>query len=872
MRPNVTYRVQLHPGFTFDDAADVAPYLATLGVSHLYCSPYLQAVPGSTHGYDVADPRTLSRDLGGAPAHARLVGALRDAGLGHVLDIVPNHMAVDPTNPWWWDVLTHGPSSPFAKFFDIDWDGDERSPSTVLAPVLGDHYGRVLEAHEIALDRDGGAITVRYHDHVLPLSPRTLDGLLHAAARRSGSAELAVLADGLASLPHAARTDPAGVQERRERAEELLAALTDLCASDAEVAASVDAELRAVQDDVDRLDELLGRQNYRLAHWRTASEELDYRRFFNIDTLIGVRVEDRDVFAATHSLVLELVRDGTVSGLRIDHVDGLRDPAGYLHELATASGGCWTVVEKILEPRERLPDSWPVAGTSGYDFLIRVNNLFVEPGNEQPMTDHYSGFTGEPVDYGELVHAAKHRIMAEELAAEVDRLTGALAAICDRHRRHRDHTRRDLRDALREIVAAFPVYRTYVTTARMADAADREHVAAAVRTAAGRRPDLDAELLTFLGRIATGDVDGSAERELAVRLQQLTAPVMAKGVEDTAFYRYHRLISLNEVGGDPGVFGRSVDDFHGDTAATAARWPDSMLTLSTHDTKRSADVRARLNVLSEIPGAWAAATERWAARNEIHRRDGWPDRNTEYLLYQTAVGAWPIDPDRLVAFMAKAARESKVHTSWVDADAEYEAALEGFVRAILADADFVADVNDFLAEHAVIERGRRNSLAQTALLLTCPGVPDIYQGTELWDLSLVDPDNRRPVDYAVRRRLLAEMAGANRPSPVAPVDDEVGAEKLRLIARVLRHRADHPGAYEGAGYEPLAAGPGVVAYSRGEVAVVAACRTVTGPVGTVALPSGGWFDLSTGSPVTGGSQDVRTLLARSPIAVLAREP
>ncbi|HSJ91795.1 MAG TPA: malto-oligosyltrehalose synthase [Ilumatobacter sp.] len=868
MAPRVTYRVQFHPGFTFEDAAAVVPYLEALGVSHLYCSPYLQAAPGSTHGYDVVDPRTLNHELGGAPGHAHLTGVLRAAGMGQVLDIVPNHMAVDATNRWWWDVLENGPSSRHARVFDIDWEGgDGKSTTTVLVPILGDQYGRVLEAGDLRLERLGAAFRLRYHEHVLPLAPRSLEDVLGPAARRCGSAELATSADGFGALPHAARTDARAVRERRTRIDELVQELSSLCEASS-VAEAIDAELEAIHADPDRLDDLLQRQNYRIAHWRTASEELDYRRFFNIDTLVGVRVEEPEVFDATHELILALVRDGTVDGLRIDHVDGLRDPEHYLRELADATDGCWTVVEKILEPAESLPASWPVAGTSGYDFLIRVNNLFVESANEAAMTECYAAFAGERLVYDDVVHVAKHQIMAVELAAEVDRLTGILAGVCDGHRRHRDHTRRELRDALREYVAAFPVYRSYVTTTRAADGADRAHIAAAVAGARERRPDVDGELLTFIGQLATGDVPGDGEHDFAVRLQQLTAPVTAKGVEDTAFYRYHRLISLNEVGGDPSVFGSTAADFHRATVTTVERWPTTMLALSTHDTKRSADVRARLNVLSEMPVPWSEAVRRWAELNERHRHDGWPDRNTEYLLYQTAIGAWPIDVERLVGFMAKATRESKTHTSWMDPVTEYDEAVERFVRAIMSDHRFVSDVEIFLAEHRLVERGRRNSLAQTALLLTCPGVPDVYQGSELWDLSLVDPDNRRPVDHELRRRLLDELP--NRPPGLLATDD-VGVEKLRLIHRVLDHRRARPDAFDASRYEPLDAGDGVVAFSRGELAVVARTRTGAHTDGAVELPAGAWVDLLTGGRVDGGRQDLQTVLGGLPVSVLAQE-
>ena len=605
VRPRSTYRVQLHAGFGFYDAARIADYLAELGVTHLYCSPYLQAAPGSTHGYDVVDPDHVSAELGGAAGHAEMVGALRSAGLGQLLDIVPNHMAAVPANPWWWDVLENGPASRYAAFFDIDWEGaDDRYAFRVLEPVLGDHYGRVLEANQLAIRRRGGAFVVRYLSTELPVAPDTLGDLIGAAARRAGSGRLAELGHDFASLPLARPGSERRARHRHERTVRLVETLENLC-RDATIAAAMDAEVDDINSDADRLDGLLRRQHYRLAHWRAASEELDYRRFFNIASLIGVRVEDPAVFARTHRLVLDLVRERAVDGLRIDHVDGLRDPEGYLATLAEQAGGVYTVVEKILEPGETLPRSWPVAGTSGYDFLNRVNNLFVVQDHEQAMTDCYEAASGETASYEQVVHDAKQQVMRDELAAEVEHLTRLIADLSDRYRRHRDHTRKELRTALRELVSCFPVYRTYVRPGHPPAETDLTYVHAAVRAAVELRPDIDAELVGFLGELVLGQHAGAAEREFCQRFAQLTGPVMAKGAEDTAFYRYHRLISLNEVGGRPSVFGRSVAAFHADTAAAAAEWPDSMLTLSTHDTKRSADVRARLNVLAEIPGPWA---------------------------------------------------------------------------------------------------------------------------------------------------------------------------------------------------------------------------------------------------------------------------
>src|ERR1022692_4630255 len=508
-----TYRLQLQAGFTFDDAAAVADYLAALGVSHVYCSPYLQAAPGSTSGYDVVDHSRLNDQLGGPPAHRRMTDRLASAGLGQLLDIVPNHMALaGRANAWWWDVLENGPSSRYASYFDIDWDPPQRELiATVLMPVLGDHYGRVLEAGELTIERQGGSFVVRYYDHEAPLSPRSLDDLLARAAVRAGSVELKNLAADLGRLPHAILTDQAAVAERHRGNEELRGRLARLCQAHPEVAAAIDAEIGAVNSDPDALDDLLNRQNYRLAYWGTAAEELSYRRFFNIETLAGLRVEDETVFASTHQLILELVAGGIIDGLRVDHVDGLVDPQGYLVRLRDASAGTYVVVEKILEAGEELPGSWPTAGTTGYDFLNRVNQLFVDSGNEAAIRACYARATGEHDEYAEVVHGAKLQIMREELAAEVERLTGGLADVCERHRRQRDHTRRELRDALREVVAAFPVYRIYARRGQPASQSDCDYVAAAVAGARQRRPDIDDELVGFIGELLTGGHPGTAE-------------------------------------------------------------------------------------------------------------------------------------------------------------------------------------------------------------------------------------------------------------------------------------------------------------------------------------------------------------------------
>jgi (1->4)-alpha-D-glucan 1-alpha-D-glucosylmutase len=807
-----TYRVQLHAGFTFDDAAHALDYLDRLGVTDLYCSPFLQAAAGSTHGYDVVDPTRVNDELGGEPGLRRLGSALAARGMGLTADIVPNHMAIDGrANRWWWDVLEHGRSSRFAGHFDIDWTGDDTGYEPILMPILGDHYGRELEAGRLQLRGVGGSLTVAYCDREVPIN---------------------LPADGV--------------------------------------------DIDRINDDVDQLDRLLSRQHYRLAYWRTANDELNYRRFFTIQSLVGVRVEDPEVFADIHATILGLVREGVVTGLRVDHVDGLRDPGGYTERLRAAAES-YIVVEKILAPSEELPGEWPVEGTTGYDFLSAVNGLFVDPAAEASLTDCYALLTGESDPYEEVARAAKQQIMIEEMATEIERLVRLLVEVCKRHRRHRDRTRRELRDALRELISGFGVYRTYPRPGRPARPADRDHVAGAVRRAVLRRPDFDPELLEFLGRLALLDLPGDVEARFALSLAQVTPAVMAKGSEDTAFYRYNRLVSLNEVGGCPGRFGTSVAEFHATSAAVARKWPATMLTLSTHDTKRSADVRARINLLSEIPSAWAEAIRDWMDRSQSYLTDGAPDRNARYLLFQTLVGVWPIEPARLVQYMAKAAREAKAFTSWASPVPEYDAALGSFVERTLADQDLMRSIERFLARHRIVDLGFVSSLAQHTLLLTAPGIPDIYQGSEVWNLSLVDPDNRRPVDYAARRRLLDRVDGLAATDTWTSVDD--GGPKLWLIARILRHRRSHPDRYQSCRYEPLRVqgtkAAHAVAFARDNLAVLVP-RLVVGLAGdwldtTVTLPAGTWRDVVSEERHQGGDQKLDVLTGAFPVAVLDRE-
>ena len=876
--PRATYRVQLHAGFGFDDVAAIAPYLAALGVSHVYCSPYLQAAKGSTHGYDVVDHSRLNAELGGEEAHSRMTAALAAAGLSSVLDIVPNHMAAaGRENAWWWDLLENGPSSRYAVAFDVDWSSADPDGPGMLLPILGDHYGRVLEAGELRIVRDGARFLVRYYDHLAPVAPRSLEAPLTRAALECGSDQLATIAAALGALPPPGSRDRETIRRRHRDKEVLLGFLERLLAEQPHVAAAVDRVVAAVNADSDALDALLARQNFRLAYWRLATSELAYRRFFDITSLVGLRTEVPHVFDETHELVLRLVADGAVSGLRVDHPDGLRDPEGYLRRLYERSGGTWVVVEKILEPGEELPPSWPVAGTTGYDFLNLVGGLFVDPAGEEPLTELHSRFTGTASTYHELVREKKHLVMNQSLGPDVRRVTELAAAVCRRYRRHRDHGSRDLEAALRELVACFPVYRTYVQPGRPPTDVDAAHVAVAIEEATGRRPDLDPTLFAFLADVLLLRVPGPEAEELLLRFQQLTGPVMAKGAEDTAFYCYRRLMSLNEVGGDPGRFGTTVEEYHRHNRRTADAWPSTLLTVSTHDTKRSGDVRARISLLSEIPDHWALAVRRWSSGNEVHKRDDVPDRGAEYLLYQTLFGAWPLTVERAVAYMEKATKEAKEHTSWIDPDPEYDAAVRSFVESVLADPEFTADLAAFVGP--LVEPGRVTALAQTLLTLTAPGCPDVYQGTELWDLSLVDPDNRRPVDYDLRLGLLDKVAGAGPEDVLAWYDD--GAPKLWLVHRALGLRRSAAAAFgPGSSYAALpvdgAKAHHAVAYVRGGRVAVVVPRLVLGLDGdwgdtTVELPPGRWTSVLDGGSVDGGAVSPADLLARFPVALLAAE-
>jgi (1->4)-alpha-D-glucan 1-alpha-D-glucosylmutase len=875
--PTATYRLQLRPGFGFDQAAELVSYLSDLGISHLYASPYLQAASGSTHGYDIVDPGRVNEELGGAKAHARMCRTLQSAGLGHIIDVVPNHMAITGRqNPWWWDVLENGPSSPYATYFDVDWEAsEERWPNKVLLPVLGDHYGRILENGQLQLSHRKGAFTLHYEDHVFPLDPSSLAALLNRAAGACGSEVLAFLAESYSRLPRPTLTARQAVERRHRDKEVLSGLLSRLCSEEPEAEKAISAEVELLNSTPDALDSLLEQQNYRLALWRTASRELGYRRFFDIKDLAGLRVEDMEVFHAAHVLPISWVEKGWVQGLRIDHPDGLRDPSEYFHRLREHCPDAWIVAEKILEPGEKLPSEWPIAGTTGYDFLNLMSGLFIDPAGEEKLTQSYKDFTEEEINLAIVVRACKRLVLTELLGSELNRLTSLFVAVCEGHRRHRDYTSHELREALCETAACFPVYRSYVSASRNAvSPEDERYVTQAIETGMAERPDIDAELFGFLKDLLLLRIPGALEGELAMRFQQLTGPAMAKGLEDTAFYRFNRLIALNEVGGDPGRFGVSLAQFHEACAVAREERPLGMLSSTTHDTKRSEDVRARLALLSEIPDRWSEALRRWAVHNERHRRGETPDRNTEYLFYQTLIGAWPIEKERMTGYMEKVVREAKKQTSWTMQNKDYEKGVRDFVETVMEDETFCADLESFAAE--LVNPGRINSLAQTLIKLTAPGVPDIYQGTDLWDLSLVDPDNRRPVDFALRQHRLKEIEGLSPDNILARIDE--GLPKLWVIRQALHLRRRRPELFgpEG-GYRPLYAqgtkAEHVVAFIRGDGVLSVSPRLIIGLQGDWAdtvleLPEGFWENILTGEHVSGGTVRLREMLDRFPVGLL----
>ncbi|HTZ89665.1 MAG TPA: malto-oligosyltrehalose synthase [Alloacidobacterium sp.] len=914
--PLSTYRLQFNRDFRFEDARRLVPYLAKLGITHCYASPILKARSGSPHGYDIIDHNQLNPEIGSESEFLQLVAELKAHGMALLLDIVPNHMGVGHgDNPWWQDVLQNGRASAYADFFDIDWEPlNPELRNKVLTPVLGNPYGEDLEAGHIRISFDDGKFVAKYFDKVLPIDPQTFPLLLRKEERRgrSGSeagsdafAKLNRLMDAFGGLPENSTTDPEQVERRGHEMPMLLEQLKQLAADSQPVQVEIERAVQAVNgvpghpESFNALHALLERQVYRLAFWRVSGEEINYRRFFDINDLVGLRMENPRVFAETHKLIRQLLADGLISGLRIDHPDGLLNPEQYfvrLQRLYTASrclggqpslptatdgielevhaafGECATahtapplfvVIEKILEHGEHLHGEWPVDGSVGYDFANLVNGVLIERRNEQFFTKLYYRVIDGMVRIDRLLHENKRLVMRRALASEVNVLTHILNEISNQDRHARDFTRGVLREAIRETIACFPIYRTYIDESGRISESDRNYLRQAIECAKRWNGTIAPTAFDFLHRILLlqGGADKSPsgyQRQLyfTLKFQQLTGPVMAKGLEDTTCYVYARFISNNEVGGTPARFGIPVSEFHHGNQERAERWPASMLSTSTHDTKRSEDVRARLNVLSEMPNTWAAEVMKWRRINRNRKLtlpDGRvvPDDNEEYFLYQTIVGAWPLHlktgeerkewVGRIQQYMQKAVHEAKVNLSWLNPNPEYVSHMDAFIASILAPRHrakanlFWDSLQKFLP--TVMYFGAMNSIVQTLLKFTCPGIPDVYQGQEMWDFSLVDPDNRRPVDFDLRWKAAAELCARSKADDLRDVCRDIlgnyrdGRLKLWVTMRALNCRRQHRRLFQTGDYTPLSVGSGreehVIAFARehkNDTAIVAVPR------------------------------------------------
>jgi len=868
-----TYRLQMGPGLTFERVCDLLPYFRGLGISHLYLSPCLKAAAGSTHGYDVVDPLQVDSRLGGQEGFDRLWKASAELGMGLVLDIVPNHMAAaGRQNRWWWDVLAEGPQSRYAEYFDIRWDHpDPLLHGKVLLPVLGDELKRCLESRQIQIRRSGTQICLVYFEHEFPVSTRSLPDLLQAVSGTKARPSL----DHFAEMFATGRFQESGAHIREQPADQ-----TDAHpgALDDAAEAALDAAIASINVNSLRLKRFLDLQHYRLGFWRLANQDLNYRRFFDIHQLAGVCVEKEAVFAATHERVLHWIGEGRIDGLRIDHPDGLRDPTSYLERLRAAAPRTWVVVEKILEHGETLIPEWPIDGTTGYDFLSLINGLFVDPRSERLLTDFYEEFTGQSVDYREIAREKKLLVLKLLFGSELSRLEGLLEDSRRQCPGYGSFRQEDARRALAEVIVCFPVYRTYIRPdTGVVGVRDRAIVQEALAAARRRQPEVASGVWLLIEGLLLLTHTGEAESDFVLRFQQLTGPVMAKGVEDTTFYCFNRLISLNEVGGNPEEFGASPDTFHTFCLRIQSKWPQTLLTGATHDTKRGVDTRLRIDLLSEIPERWIDAVRRWSRMNARFRCRGFPDANTEYFLYQTLAGAWPIGCDRLVPAMLKAAKEAKAHTSWMDPDPVFEEALRTFVWEVTGNPDFTADLSAFL--EPLVWPAVVTSLSQTLIQCTAPGLPDIYQGTELWDCSLADPDNRRTVDFDLRRRLLAEISTLSIDEILNRHSE--GLPKLFLLQRVLTARRRYDGAFGPKGaYRPLTAEGNhsghLVAFVRGEKAVTLAPRLAVSLDGNwedtvIELPAGNWENVFSGERFSGGTQKLSRLLVQYPVALMVKE-
>ena len=859
--PISTYRLQFNHSFTFNDAAKQVPYLHALGITHCYASPYLKAVPGSLHGYDVVDPASLNPEIGSQDDYQKFVQLMKTHGMGHILDVVPNHMGIThPANLWWQDVLENGPSSRYAKYFDIDWDPvKEELENKVLLPILGDQYGIVLENQEIQLCFKDGVFYLQYFENRLPLDPGTWELILSFRLEELAETlsetdahlqELKSIITSLSHLPLRTEADPQRIEERYREKEVISRRLLTLTQESPSISSYLQENLlqfngiKGNYSSFDRLDGLVSSQAYRLAYWRVAAEEINYRRFFDINELAAIRIEESEVFNEIHQLVLQFLQEGSLTGIRIDHVDGLYDPRAYLRQwqlwaekhlsqTPDAKGRfLFILVEKILGKNEPLSEDWPTHGTTGYDFLALVNNIFVQTEHRRAFDQIYARFIKHSFEWDDLVYRCKELIMSSSMSSEINVLGHQLNLLSERNRRTRDFTLNSLVHAVREIIACFPVYRTYVTPSPSEEVMDRDraYIRLAVARAKRRNPAVNNLVFDFIRTLLLKLPGEGSEWNwedacpFVMKFQQTTSPVMAKGAEDTAFYIYNRLVSLNEVGGEPEQFGIPIATFHERMSERQLKWPHGLSATSTHDTKRGEDIRARLNVLSEIPKEWRKHLALWHRLNKkakITIEDQIvPDRNEEYLLYQTLLGCWPCTDlddqgyqgftERIQNYMTKALREAKVHTSWLNPDEAYEVGVKNFIAAILSRARSNAFLNDFLPFQQELARyGFYNSLSQVLLKITAPGIPDFYQGTELWDLNLVDPDNRRPVNYDHRHQLLEEMKSSLNPEEktgrlrTALENPHDGRIKFLVTMNALQFRREHAPLFLYGSYHPL---------------------------------------------------------------------
>jgi (1->4)-alpha-D-glucan 1-alpha-D-glucosylmutase len=851
--PISTYRLQFNRRFGFKDATEIIPYLQKLGISDIYSSPFFRSRPDSDHGYDVSNHNELNPPIGTRNDFDAMVAALRERGMGQIADFVPNHMGIiDPQNEWWMDVLENGASSRFAQFFDIDWDPlKEALRNKVLLPVLGDQYGRVLERGEFHLRFEEGAFYLTYFDWVFPLNPRTYHFLLRIALEKLSQysdedmyLDLESILTALEYLPPRTHIDDEKIRERAREKEVIKRRILRLCRECPQVGEAIELAIRQIEGHVgqahsfDKLDQLLDAQAYRLSYWKVAAEEINYRRFFDVNELAAIRVENPVVFDTIHKFLFELLEARSITGLRIDHVDGLRDPRQYLASLqrryselvdgdsAEPGRGLYLIVEKIFAEDEKLRSDWPVYGTTGYDFTADITQLLVDSSHGEKFSKIYRDFIERYVHFDSLIYEKKKLVMDVSLASDIESLGHMLSDVSERDRLHRDFTLDSLRTVVRESIACFPVYRTYISAEAGVSEADRQVILRAVRAAKRRNAAIDTSIFDFLRDILLlekfDDYSDTEARQLrlefVLKFQQCTGPIMAKGLEDTAFYIFNRLAALNEVGGSPQQFGLSLERFHEKNRARLADQPGTLLASTTHDTKRSEDTRARMAVLSELPDEWQKWIHEWRSLNSSWKSsiegDSAPSANEEYLVYQTLLGTWPFSTEevnevyveRIQRYMLKAIKEAKVNSSWIQPNEDWEAAVKKFIAGILGpDHGFRTKFEP--ATTKIAWHGMLNSLAQTILKFTLPGVPDIYQGNELWDFSLVDPDNRRPVDFTLRAQLLEEVQKENADDLFKNWKD--GRIKMLITSRLLHLRRMAPALFESGGYYSL--------YAQGEL-------------------------------------------------------